>query len=118
MIKEIGFTTPVFLSGLVGRPITTWQGAAVATDRGMRLIVPLSAIDTCVPWHNVAWWTETAVPTYMGGVSYNTAPDPARIDVTEPVNRGTADVPDSAAQKVGDQSVSPNAPAPGKGKKR
>lgn len=105
MIKEIGFVTPVFLSGLIGRPITTWQGAAVATDRGLRLVVPLSATDTCVPWHNVAWWTEA----------------PARIDVTEQAATsaeraaGPAPVVTQHATGGGAPYVSP---APGKGKKR
>ena len=103
MIKEIGFVTPVFLSGLVGRPITTWGGVATSSDRGMRLIVPLSPVVTLVPWHNVAWWTE----------------DVARIDVTEQAapwpgtdQTHTAPVP---AEFLNRTAVSP---APGKGKKR
>lgn len=106
MIKEIGFVTPVFLSGLVGRPITTWQGAAVATDRGMRLIVPLSAIDTCVPWHNVAWWTEPTAPI---GVTEQKGPAPVLTD-------GGPDGP--IEMRVTQHVTGGGSLPPGKGKKR
>jgi len=102
MIKEVGFVTPVFLAGLVGRPITTWGGAATATDRGVRLIVPLSAVDTCVPWHNVAWWTEA----------------PARIDVTEQAPPVAEPEPAKEPTQSGPVQVGQFARAPGKGKKR
>lgn len=117
MIKEVGFVTPVFLAGLVGRPITTWGGAATATDRGVRLIVPLSAVDTCVPWHNVAWWTEA----------------PARIDVTEQaktspeedagpsrvaIMAGPGEIELTMTQHATGGGAPYVTPAPGRGKKR
>lgn len=125
MIKEIGFVTPVFLSGLIGRPITTWQGAAVAEERGLRLVVPLSATDTCVPWHNVAWWTEapgSKVPLTYSQLAetaraLSVVDAPAQIDVTEQANTPAVVVGDSVPAN---REASPTGitPAPGKGKKR
>lgn len=97
-VIDVRFRDPVQVGGITASARVSWRredGPCSVSDGYV------ACGDTLVPLTNVAWLRVEP------------------IDVTEQANQGAADVPDSAAQKVGDQSVSPNtAPAPGKGKKR
>jgi len=98
-VIDVRFRDPVQVGGITASARVSWRredGPCSVSDGYV------TCGDTLVPLTNVAWLRL----------------EPFVAPASE-VNTRAVDVGDSVAQKVGDQSVSPNTPpAPGKGKKR